>query len=88
MYAGFYCLSDTRGPLVYFVGAALCGVGYQIMAVIPGTHVLAAAFKHRGLPFGLYFTSGSAGGVANQVFLQRTQRTVRPPSPSEAAETS
>jgi MFS family permease len=67
MAAGFFCLSETRGPLVYFLGATLCGVGYQMMAVIPATHVLAAAFKHRGLPFGLYFTSGSAGGVAGPV---------------------
>jgi len=67
MAAGFVCLSQTRGPMIYFMGTALCGVGYQMMALIPGTHVLAAAFKHRGLPFGLYFTSGSAGGVAGPV---------------------
>ena len=59
MVAGFVCLSQTRGPMVYFLGTALCGVGYQMMALIPGTHVLAAAFRHRGLPFGLYFTAGS-----------------------------
>jgi MFS family permease len=67
MAVGFVCLSQTRGPLVYFLATALCGVGYQMMAVIPATHVLAAAFKHRGLPFGLYFTAGSAGGVAGPV---------------------
>jgi MFS family permease len=67
MAAGFFCLGETRGPLVYFLGTTLCGVGYQMMALIPGTHVLAAAFKHRGLPFGLYFTAGSAGGVAGPV---------------------
>ena len=63
MAAGFSCLGVTHGPLVYFLGASLCGVGYQMMALIPGTYVLGAAFKHRGLPFGLYFTSASAGGV-------------------------
>jgi MFS family permease len=67
MAAGFVCLSQTHGPMIYFLGTALCGVGYQMMALIPGTHVLAAAFKHRGLPFGLYFTAGSAGGVAGPV---------------------
>src|SRR5580658_2006494 len=67
MVAGFVCLSQTSGPMVYFLGTALCGVGYQMMALIPGTHVLAAAFKHRGLPFGLYFTAGSAGGVLGPV---------------------
>jgi MFS family permease len=64
MAGGFFCLSITHGPAVYFLGTTLCGVGYQMMALIPGTHVLAAVFKHRGLPFGIYFTSGSAGGVA------------------------
>jgi len=67
MAGGFTCLSITHGPLVYFLGTTLCGVGYQMMALIPGTHVIAAAFKHRGLPFGLYFTSASAGGVAGPV---------------------
>ncbi len=67
MAAGFGCLAVTHGPLVYFLGTTLCGVGYQSMALIPGTHVLAAVFKHRGLPFGLYFTSASAGGVAGPV---------------------
>ncbi|MDR3510944.1 MAG: MFS transporter [Caulobacteraceae bacterium] len=67
MAAGFLCLSITHGPMVYFLGTTLCGVGYQMMALIPGTHVLAGLFKHRGLPFGVYFTSGSAGGVAGPV---------------------
>jgi MFS family permease len=64
---GFVCLGITHGPLVYFAGTTLCGVGYQMMALIPGTYVLAAAFPHRGLPFGLYFASASAGGVVGPV---------------------
>ncbi len=67
MAAGFLCLGITHGPMIYFVGCALCGVGYQSMALIPGTHVLGAVFRHRGLPFGIYFTSASAGGVAGPV---------------------
>ena len=67
MAAGFGCLTLTHGLLVYFLGTTLCGIGYQSMALIPGTYVLAAIFKHRGLPFGLYFTSASAGGVAGPV---------------------
>ncbi len=54
MAAGFACLAQTHGIGLYFLGAGLCGVGYQMMALIPGTHVIAAMFKHRGLPFGLY----------------------------------
>jgi MFS family permease len=64
MALGFLALAETRGAAVYFTGAALCGVGYQMMSLIPGTHVLAALFKHRALPFGVYFTSAALGGVA------------------------
>jgi MFS family permease len=74
MAAGFVCLGVTHGPLVYFLGATLCGAGFQMMALIPGTHVLAAAFKHRGLPFGLYFTAGAAGGVAGPVMALSIMR--------------
>jgi MFS family permease len=64
MAGGFFSLSQTHGAAVYFLGAALCGVGYQMMALIPGTHVLAAVFRHRALPFGIYFTAAALGGVA------------------------
>lgn len=64
MALGFLALARTNGVALYFIGAALCGVGYQMMALIPGTHVLAALFKHRALPFGIYFTSAALGGVA------------------------
>ena len=73
MAGGFLCLACAEGVAVYFLGAALCGVGYQMMALIPGTHVLAAVFRRRGLPFGIYFTFGSLGGVAGPwlVWLSR-----------------
>ena len=64
MAGGFLCLARAHGVAAYFAGTALCGVGYQMMALIPGTHVLAAAFHRRGIPFGLYFTAGALGGVA------------------------
>jgi MFS family permease len=64
MVGGFICLARTRGVWLYFLGTGLCGVGYQMMALIPGTHVLAAIFRKRGMPFGVYFTCGSLGGVA------------------------
>src|SRR5271154_4465879 len=34
MAAGFLCLAETRGVGLYFTGAALCGIGYQMMALI------------------------------------------------------
>jgi len=64
MVAGFACLAASPGLVVYLVGTALLGVGYQMMALIPGTHVLSMLFKKRALPFGIYFTIGSLGGVA------------------------
>jgi MFS family permease len=64
MAAGFLCLAEVHGVALYFIGCALCGVGYQALALIPGTYVLAAVFKHRALPFGIYFASAALGGVA------------------------
>lgn len=64
MAAGFLSLARAHGVTLYFVGTALCGVGYQMMSLIPGTHVLAALFQRRAVPFGLYFTFGALGGVA------------------------
>jgi MFS family permease len=68
MGGGFLCIAETRGALLYFIGCAGCGVGYQALALIPGTHVIAAVFKHRALPFGVYFAGASLGGVAGPVF--------------------
>ncbi|WP_374569778.1 CynX/NimT family MFS transporter [Phenylobacterium sp.] len=65
MAAGFLALYYSGQSIwLYFTGTALCGVGYQLMALIPGTHVLAAAFKRRAMAFGVYFTLGGLGGVA------------------------
>lgn len=64
MVAGFASLATAQGIWAYFLGAGLCGVGYQMMALIPGTHVLAALFPRRGAAFGVYFTFGALGGVA------------------------
>lgn len=64
MAAGLTCLSRVQALPIYFLGAALCGVGFQMAALIPGTHVLSALFKARALPFGIYFTFGALGGVA------------------------
>ncbi|MGR4864145.1 MFS transporter [Caulobacter sp. LARHSG274] len=64
MAGGLACLSRVHALPIYFLGAALCGVGFQMAALIPGTHVLSALFKQRALPFGIYFTFGALGGVA------------------------
>ena len=64
MAAGFAALASTQGLALYLLGTALCGVGYQMLALIPATHVLAAVYRHRGRPFGVYFTASALGGVA------------------------
>ncbi len=64
MAGGLACLSRVHALPIYFLGTALCGVGFQMAALIPGTHVLSAIFKARALPFGIYFTFGALGGVA------------------------
>ena len=61
---GFVGLANSESLLSYYVGAAACGVGFQMAALIPGTHVLSSLFRKRALPFGIYFTFGSLGGAA------------------------
>ena len=74
--AGLLSLAATRGLTTYFLGAALCGVGYQMMALIPATHVLGQLFRRRSSIFGVYFTISSAlasaGPLAVLEVLQRS----------------
>ena len=60
---GFVLLALADMPFAYFVGAALCGVGYQMTALVPGTHVLGSLFANKTRIFGIYFTFGSVGGI-------------------------
>ena len=69
MACGFAGLATTHAVGTYWLGAALCGVGFQMMAVIPGTHVLATLFRHRAAAFGVYFTFGALGGVAGPLMV-------------------
>lgn len=59
----------------YYAGAALCGIGFQMAALIPGTHVLSALYRQRALPFGIYFTFGSLGGAAGPLIANAFMRT-------------
>ena len=64
MAAAFLCLYAARGVGLYWLGATLAGVGFAFCATIPGTFVLARAFRARSAAFGIYFTVGGLGGVA------------------------
>lgn len=69
MVAGLALLARVRGLPAYFAATALLGVGFQMAALIPGTHVLSAIFRQRALPFGVYFTCGALGGVAGPLLV-------------------
>ncbi len=62
--AGLAVFGVTHNLAMYFVGAGLCGVGYQMMALIPANHVLTALFRRKSSILGLYFTLSSALSAA------------------------
>lgn len=66
--AGFVCLHVVHGVGLYWAGTILAGVGFALVAIIPGTYVLARVFESRSAAFGLYFTIGALGGVAGPWF--------------------
>jgi len=64
MSGGLLGLGLCRGLPMYFSGAVACGIGYQMMALIPGTHVIAGLFQNRARAMGFYFAAASIGGIA------------------------
>lgn len=62
--AGLAVFAVTRNLAMYFLGAGLCGVGYQMMALIPANHVLTTLFRRKSSVLGLYFTIASALSAA------------------------
>lgn len=64
MSAGLFCLSRVEGVALFYLGTALCGAGYQMMTIIPATHVIAAVFRQRALPLGIYFFCFALGSVS------------------------
>ena len=61
--AGFACLAVTDDVTIYYVGAALAGLGFALSAIIPGAYVLARSFRRVSTALGVYFTVGGLGGV-------------------------
>lgn len=64
MGAAYLCLAQTGGLLLYFMGAALAGLGFTLLDSVPGTYLLSRLFRRPSFPFGLFFTIGGLGGVA------------------------
>ena len=67
--AGLGAFGFVHNLPMYFLGAALCGVGYQMMALIPANHVLTNLFRRKSSVLGLYFTISSALSAAGPLSI-------------------
>jgi cyanate permease len=64
MGCAFVCLARAHDLTLYFIGCSLAGLGFTLLATVPGTYLLARLFARPSFAFGLYFTLGGLGGVA------------------------
>src|SRR5579875_3809125 len=63
MAAGFACFATLSAMSVYWLGAALLGIGFALATVVPASFIIARSFtRHASLAFGAYFTLGGLGG--------------------------
>ncbi len=67
MGAAFACLALTHGLPIYFLGCVLMGLGFALLATVPGTYLLTRLYANPSFAFGLYFTVGGLGGVAGPI---------------------
>ncbi|HXR94288.1 MAG TPA: MFS transporter [Rhizomicrobium sp.] len=77
MAAAFFCLMVTHGLPLYFLGCLLAGLGFTLLATVPGTYLLARLFAEPSFPFGIYFTVGGLGGVAGPILYLWVQSAVQ-----------
>jgi cyanate permease len=69
MAAGFACFATLTALPLYWLGAALLGVGFALATVVPASFVIARSFSRRAsLAFGVYFTLGGLGGACGPLF--------------------
>jgi MFS family permease len=71
MAAAFLCLARTRSVALYDIACCLAGLGFTLLATVPGTYLLARCFVRPSFAFGLYFTVGGLGGVAGPLGFLR-----------------
>ena len=64
MAVAFLCFAQAHNVITYFIGASLAGLGFTLLATVPGTYLLSRLFARPSFAFGLYFTLGGLGGVA------------------------
>jgi OFA family oxalate/formate antiporter-like MFS transporter len=66
----FAALAATHDLTLYLIGCSLSGLGFTLLATVPGTYLLTRTFRRPDIAFGLYFTIGGLGGVAGpQLYL-------------------
>jgi MFS family permease len=68
MALAFAALAATHTLLLYLIGCSLAGLGFTLLATVPGTYLLTRTFRRPDFAFGLYFTLGGLGGVAGPQF--------------------
>jgi OFA family oxalate/formate antiporter-like MFS transporter len=62
--AAFAAMAAAQDLTLYFIGCSLLGLGFTLLATVPGTYLLSRCFHRPDFAFGLYFTIGGLGGVA------------------------
>ena len=62
--AAFAAMAAAQDLTLYFIGCSLSGLGFTLLATVPGTYLLSRCFRRPDFAFGLYFTIGGLGGVA------------------------
>lgn len=73
MALAFGSLAVTQNLALYFIGCSLAGLGFTLLATVPGTYLLGRGFRRPDFAFGLYFTIGGLGGVAGPQFYHLVQ---------------
>ena len=73
----FFCLMLTHGLALYFLCCLLAGLGFTLLATVPGTYLLARLFQEPSFQFGVYFTVGGLGGVAGPILYLWVQAAVQ-----------
>ena len=67
MAAAFACLALAHGLMLYFLGCLLVGLGFTLLATVPGTYLLARLFAHPSFRLRALFhrrRPGRRGGAA------------------------
>ena len=70
-------LAISPTPLVYYVGAALLGIGFSLIGAVPALHILGGwERQRRSLIFGAYLAMGGLGGALWPTVVETTIATL------------